>query len=179
MDSAPRPIPSIFSLYRQDAILGKAIWMAFFGLVVAGGTKWASNGVTPGPDTPAFEMEAFQVWLPIGGVVASVCAMIIAAWRYLWIKKVLTHGTLVKAMVEDLERWESTTGRDSQGRNITRHIYHVTLRYEMKGRERKVRMRLPSSGFTYGLVKGQETEVRVSDASPDKPLICSMYFPRW
>ena len=176
MDSALRPVPSIFSLYRQDAILGKALWMAFFGLVVAGGTRWASNGITPGPGTSASELEAFQIWIPIGGIVVSACAAMAAAWRYSWIKKVLTHGTLVRAMVADLERRDfTTTGSDSQGRDITTHTYYVTLRYEMQGRERKVRMRLPNSGFTYGLVKGQETEVRVSDASPDKPLICSMY----
>ncbi len=178
MDPAPRSIPNILILRRHDAILGNTLWMAFFSLVVAVGTKWASHGVTPGPDTPAFEMEAFNTWIPIGGVVVSCISAFIAAWRFAWIKKVLTRGTTVKAMVEDLERQDTNMRKDSQGRNITTYIYYATLRYEMHGRDRKVRLKLPNSGTSYSLMKGRETDIMVLDEAPEKPLICSVYFQK-
>lgn len=178
MNAGSPSVPSFKMLHRHDRLFGGAVRKGAFGLVVAAGTRWVSNGVVPGPNTPAFEIEAFQLWVPVGAlVVATVCATI-AVWRYLWVMKVFTKGATIVAKVEDLQVHDANTRLDPQGRNITTNIYHAVLQYEMHGKERKVRMRLPGSGFSYGLVKGRETEIQVLDEAPENPLIRNVCFGR-
>lgn len=178
MNPSSPSVPSQKMLYRHDRLFGGAVRKGVFGLIVAAGTRWVSNGVTPGPNTPAFEMEAFQIWVPIGALaVAAICA-VIAVRRYLWVTKAFTKGTTIVAKVDDLQVHDANTRLDSQGRNITTNIYHAVLKYEMHGKERTVRMRLPGSGFSYGLMKGRETEIQVLDEAPEKPLIRNVCFGR-
>ena len=39
--------------------------------------------------------------------------------------------------------------------------------------------RLPNSGFTFGLVKGGQTDLMVLEWSPDRPLIRAIYLGRF
>ncbi len=56
--------------------------------------------------------------------------------------------------------------------------YWATLRYLWDGEERTVNVKLPNSGFTFGLVKGHETDLIVLRSLPHKPLIRAVYLGR-
>ena len=73
------------------------------------------------------------------------------------------------------QKFESSKSTSTGTSKSVRYSHHAVLRYTAAGAERKVRLRLPSSGFVYGLVKGKETDLVVLDSAPDRPLIRSVY----
>ena len=49
-----------------------------------------------------FEEWVMQ-WGSLVGLVIAALALIFAAWRFVWIKKVLTQGTAINGTVEDVD----------------------------------------------------------------------------
>lgn len=181
MNSTPPSIPGFKSLYWQDATIRRSANAFVFGLIVAAGVQWATQPVETG--LPPIDNSADLViakWATVGGLVLSAVGGIILLWRYLWVKKVFTHGANIKGMVENIEvrSWSEESSSTTTSKSVTRYSYYATLRYDMHGRERKVRLKLPNSGFTYGIVKGKETDLVVLDSAPDKPLIRAVYLGR-
>ena len=179
MNSAP-PIPGLRSLYWQDRTIQRAAKVLIAGVVGAAGIVWAtqpSKSPPPGVDL-SFERAANR-WAPVAGVVVSTLGAAVLVRRYLWVKKILSQGITIKGLVADLEVFSSTpSGNSNSSRKRTpRRAYYATLRYAVHGVEQEVCLRLPNSGFTYGLVKGQETDLVVLDYAPKKPLIRSVYLP--
>jgi hypothetical protein len=170
-------MPSFLLLYARDIPFGRAAWATFFGLVVALGMKWASYGVTPAPDAPEFEL-AFAKWVQVIGLGVSTLGAIFLGWRYCWVKKVLTRGVTVRGAIEKLESHDIGGRKDSTGKPVANRIYYATVRYEMHGRDRQVSLRLPHSGFVFGLKKGDETDLMILDSAPEKPLIRAVYTVR-
>ena len=181
MNSTPPTIPGIKSLYWNDAAIRRSVNAFVFGLIVAAGMKWASQPVDTGlpPIDNSADLE-FAKWVIVGGLVLSAVGGIILLWRYLWVRKVFTHGTTIKGMVEDIDvqSWSESSNSTTTSKSVTRYSYYAILRYDMHGKERKVRLKLPNSGFTYGIAKGKETDLVVLDAAPDKPLVRAVYMGR-
>jgi len=179
--SAPHSsMPSLGSLWSRDLTIQRAMKMIIAGVLVPVGILWATKPATsppPGVDL-SFELASAN-WAPVGGAVLLAIGGILLARRYLWVKKVISQGIIVKGMVEDLERHSWTPSSASTNtpafRRPQRHAYWATVRYAVHGMEKEVCLRLPNSGFTYGLAKGRETDLIVLDHAPDKPLIRSVY----
>ena len=95
-------------------------------------------------------------------------------------KHILAHGAIIQGTVEDLEviSWRPDSDSSTTTKPAYRHSYYATLRYEVRGMERKARLKLPNSGFTFDLVKGRATDLIVLDERPNTPLIRSVYFKR-
>jgi hypothetical protein len=177
MNSAFPSTPSLASLYARDRAFGRAARATIFGLIVAIGMKWASQGITYAPDAPEFE-KAFAVWAQVVGLGVSALGAIFLVRRHLWVKKVFTRGIAVKGTVENLENHDIGGRKDSSGKPVANRIYYATVRYEMHGRDRQVSLRLPNSGFVFGLKKGDQTDLMVHDSAPEKPLIRAVYLGR-
>lgn len=108
----------------------------------------------------------------------AVLAVIVLAWRYRTVKKILTNGSIITGTVEDLEVYSHRTNSDSStSRPSYSRSYYATVRYAIHGTEKTVCLKIPNSGYTFGLVKGRETELIVLDELPNKPLIRSVYLP--
>jgi len=174
-------MPGFRKLYQHDLTIARAANAVGFGLMVAGGVWWATQPV-PGalPATePSFEAMVAP-WGITGGLVVSAMAAIVLVMRLLFVKKVLTQGATIKGMVEDIDVLSYETHSDTRptGKRSYRHSYFATLRFTSGGVERKLRLKLPNSGFTYGLAKGQETDLMVLDTAPSRPLIKAIYINR-
>jgi hypothetical protein len=179
MNPATPAIPSLRSLYRCDLTIRRAANAIIAGVVAPAGILWATRPATsppPGVDL-SFELAAAN-WAPLAGAFVVVLGGIFLARRYLWVKKVFSQGITIKGIVKDLEVHSWTPSRDSTTsavRRPQRHAYWATVRYAVHGVEREACLRLPNSGFTYGLAKDRETDLMVLDWVPDKPLIRSVY----
>lgn len=178
MNSTPPTIPGLKSLYWNDAAIRRSANAFGFGLIIAAGMKWASQPVDTGlpPIDNSANLE-FAKWVILGGLVLSALGGLILLWRYLWVRKVFTQGITLKGMVENIEvhSWSQESSSSSSSKSVTRYSYYATLRYDMQGKERKVRLKLPNSGFTFGLAKGKETDLVVLDSAPEKPFIRAVY----
>lgn len=181
MNHNPPTVPGLFLLYRNDFTIGRAVKAFVFGIIVSIGVRWATQPVAsnlPPIDNSMDLMIAH--WASLGGLALSGAAAIILIWRYLWIRKVFTQGSLIKGMVEDISVHAWTTDSDSTTNRtgVTRHSYYASILYQLQGEKRKVRIKLPSAGFVFNIVKGEETELMVLEESPGKPLIRSVYLNR-
>jgi hypothetical protein len=130
-------------------------------------------------ENTAFDAEIGKMVPPIAIAVAAV-ALVLLVSRYLAVKKVFSQGTAIKGLVEDIEvysREQDTDRTAGQKRSYVR-TYWATLVYTFAGKERRVKLKLPNSGFTFGLAKGRETELVVLESKPDKPFIRSVYQKR-
>lgn len=181
MNNTPPSVPGLVSLYWHDLIIRRAADVAGFGVLVAVGMYWVSQPVSapPPPIDNSFDVALAKL-ASLGGIVMSGLALLILFWRWMRVRRILTEGTVIKGLVEDIDVVVTTwTNRDSHSlTRRTRSSYYAILRYTAQGEERKVRLKMPNSGFVYGLAKGQETDLMVHDSMPDKPLICSIYLGR-
>ncbi|HSI65430.1 MAG TPA: hypothetical protein VLE43_20050 [Candidatus Saccharimonadia bacterium] len=181
MSTKPSSLPSFSTLYWND--FGIRRWANTFGfsLIVAAGVRWATQPVSNAPITPDNTFDAeLGTWVPVGALVVAVVAMVLLVRRYLLVKRTFTQGATIKGIVEHIEissRENDTDRTPGQKRSYTR-TYWADLVYTFAGKERKVRLKLPNSGFTFGLVKGGETDLMVLESRPDKPLIRSVYLRR-
>ena len=102
MNSAPRTLPGPRMLYDRDRIIHRAVNMLGFGLMVAGGVWWVTRpypGVPPTVDRTFEEMA--RPWGIAGGFALAAVGGLILLWRWLRVRKILTQGTVIQAMVED------------------------------------------------------------------------------
>ncbi len=180
MLSVPHAVPGLKSLYGRDLIIKRAVNTVGFMLFAAWGIRWATEPARTGKTLPdidvSFEIVAGK-WGPIGALVLAAVAALVVGWRLAWVRKVLTQGSVVKAVVEDLEVTE--VNKDFYeyrgGRPAPWRFYWATVRYAVHGVERTVRVKMPNAGFVFGLQKGEETEVVVLDQAPGRPLIRAIY----
>lgn len=172
-------MPGFKHLYWNDRIIRGAVNNIGFGLMVLAGMWWISQpqpnvAVVRSPEDLAFDAQLIVVGKLIGVALVVVSALVLV-WRYLWVKKVLTSGITVKGTVEKLENAAFRTNEGSVSKPAYRHVYWATVRYAVHGMEQEVCIKLPNSGFTFGLVQGRETDLIVLDTSPRKPLIRAIY----
>ena len=151
------------------------------GLMFAAGGLWMSQTLGSAPPSVEHEFDvAMAFYMSVGGLVLAGLAALIVLWRYRYIRGVLNDGTIVEATIEKLESSYSEVHRNSRaiGKRSYRYSYYVTVCYFGLGTEHKIRIRLPSAGLTYGLVKGEKTEVSFLQSAPHKPLIRAVYLAR-
>jgi hypothetical protein len=183
MNSAPPTLPGLYALYRRDLIIEAAINACFFGVFASVGMLWASQPVGPPPPVPTGD-EAFNAamshYVIVGGLVFAALALLVLIWRYLLVRKILSQGSSIKGMVEEIDvrsrEIENSTSTPLK-RSYT-YTYYAIVRYTLNGVERKVRIKLPNSGFTYAIAKGKETDLLVLESKPKKPLIRAVYLDR-
>jgi hypothetical protein len=176
----PAEVPGLLSLQANDLFFKRAMNICGFGVIVAVGFWWFGRpmpGVPPSVDL-SFEIEMARVIPPIAlGV--SLVSLLLAAVRYLRVRKVFTEGVVVRGVVEELktDTWQTSANMDQSYRKktSTQRSYYATIRYAVRGPEQKVRLKLPSAGFTFGLQKDGEVELMVLESQPEKPLIRAVY----
>lgn len=172
-------MPGLLALYRSDLVIRRGLHLVAAGIIGAAGVVWATQpSLSPPPGVDlSFERAAHQ-WAPVVGAVLAGIGLLVVAWRYLFIRRILTRGITVKGLVVDLEVVSTTVGNSSNSpamRRPKRHAYFATIRYAVHGIECEVCLRMPNSGFVFGLVKGRETDLLVLDWKPGQPLIRSVY----
>ena len=176
-------VPSLRTLYFCDRTLGRALRTAPFCLFATFMIRWATQ---PVPTAVKIEKSPFDIWLaaygPTVALVASVLASIIAVHRYLWVKRVLTEGSIIQGTVEELDVYEREASHSDTTpafQRSTIRTYYATIRYQWQGGTRQVRCWLPLSGSNYKIFKGKETDLILLDSSPKKPLLRALYFPEF
>ena len=179
MNSTPDALPDFRSLYWSDFTIRRAVVPIIMGLMLAAGMWWM---VQPIPNAvPQEEVPpeiAYAPWLAAGGLVVSAVSALVLVRRYLLVKKILGEGSAVKGTAVKVDRYDSNRDRNSSTSTLqftTSYVYYVTIRYEVQGVERKVRLKLLFSPGTYGIKEDGEVELLVLDAKPRKPLIRAMY----
>lgn len=154
-----------------------------FAMMVAAGFWWLGRPMPNVPPSVDLTFDrAMAERIPPVALAVGVLASLIAAWRWLRIRKVFTEGVLVQGKVVETKTdvWETTANRDqSHGINKeTRRSYYITFSYKMLGAEHTVRQKLPHSASTYGLKQGGEVDLMVLDSRPHKPFIRAVYLWR-
>lgn len=173
-------VPGLSSLYWNDSLFGFGLKVGGFGIVVAAGFWWLGQ---PMPNAQPLAGNSFEASMaakvpPIALSVAAL-ALLLAAWRYLRVRKIFVEGEIILGTVEELktETWQSSANVDQShgAKSTTRRSYDVTIRYTIRGIERTLTQKLCHSGDTYGLKKGAQAELMVLDSSSGKPLIRAVY----
>ena len=176
--SSPGPLPSLRSLYWNDALFRRAVKTAGFAVFVAVGVWWATQPNVAVVIDRSFEDAAGKVAPPVA-LAVSALALILAAWRWQYVRKIFTEGAAVPGKVVKLkcDKWQTSANVDqSHGSKMeTRYSYSITFSYIVKGEERTLTRKLPNSGFVFGLKEGGPVELMVHDSRPDKPLIRPVY----
>jgi hypothetical protein len=177
----PLRMPGLQKLYFNDLAIRRGLNMLGFGLIFAAGMYWVTRPV-PGPQPPidrSFDDALAKVG-SIGGLVLAGVGLLIFLTRWRRVRQILTEGVPVRGMVDSLDFIE-ITHRDKEsviGTRHTRRSHYATFTYEAIGQTWTVRQKLPNSGFVFGLVKGQPTDLIVHEWMPEKPLIKSVYLGR-
>lgn len=186
MNSNSPSVPGLDSLYWNDFLFGFCLKVCGFGIVVAAGFWWLGQ---PMPNAQAMAGKSFEALMsekvpPIALAVAGL-ALLVAAWRFLRVRKIFTEGEIILGTVEELktETWQSSANVDQShgSKTTTRRSHYATIRYTIRSTERTKRWKLFHSGDSYGLKKGGQAELMVLDSSSNKPLIRAVYltqFPR-
>lgn len=186
MNSNAPSVPGPGSLYWNDLLFGFCLKVCGFGVAVAAGFWWVGQPMPNAQPMPGASFEASITGKvpPIALAVAGL-ALLVAAWRYLRVRKIFTEGEIILGTVEELktETWQSSANVDQShgSKTTTRRSHYATIRYTIRGIERTKRWKLFHSGDSYGLKKGGQAELMVLDASSNKPLIRAVYltqFPR-
>lgn len=182
MNTTPRSCPGLLSLYWRDFTIKYAVHACVMGLLLAVGIQWASQPVSPAqpPVAPSVE-AALADKVSLGALVLAALALIVLLRRYLWVRKVLSQGDIVKGTVEEIDVYSRRTDNHTQTtfKPTYTHSYYVTVRFGMLAMEKKVRLKLPHSAFTYGMVKDGETDLIVHESAPEKPLLHAVYLGRF
>lgn len=184
MNSAANTFPGFWALYRIEPLVRGAFTTMMLGLMLAAGIWWV---IQPQPNAvpqtePSFEV-LYAPWISAGGGVLAALAASVLVWRTLWVKNVICHGSEVRGIVErtdhhDTNMHSSTDSVTSTIRTKPTYVYYVTVRYDVRGDEQTVRIKLPDSPFTYGIRKGEEVDLLVLESAPHKPLIRAVYLGR-
>jgi len=179
MNSVPQSIPGFRSLYWADFTIRRAINAMIMGVVLAAGIWWM---IQPVPNAlPVAEPPpevVYGPWVCAGGLVFSALAGIVLIRRYLLVKEILNHGTAVKGTVEDIDIYVTTRRDSNSSQTSTTRSYYVTLRYDVRGFDQKISIKLLHSPSTYGIRKDGEVDLLVLDSAPHKPLIRAVYLGR-
>lgn len=181
--NADPAVPPLRTLYWNDPFFQKAVSAGGFGLFVAALTWWFTRSMpNAGPTVTVGPEAALFAQAPPYALGVAALALIIAAWRYLWVRSVFTRGETVTGTVVELvtDVWESTANRDqSHGTNkITNRSHFATIRYDLGGDERTVRLRLPHSAANYGMKQGGPVDLQILESAPGKPFVRAVYLER-
>lgn len=177
------PMPTLRSMFWNDGIFKQTVNTAGFALMVAVGIWWVTQ---PVPGVPAsvdrsFDEDVGAVVPPIAAAICAVAA-ILAIWRWFYVRKVFTVGTVVPAKIVKLkcDKWQTSANVDQShgSKTETRYSYYITFTYTHQGEERTLKRKLPNSGYFFGLHEGGPVELMVLDSKPDKPLIRPVYLNR-
>ena len=180
MNQTAPTLPGFGSLYFLDRPLRRAVTAGGFGLLFAIGIRWVTS---PQPNAVVkVEHSPIEIWVmqwgSVIGLVVAALALLFLVRRFLWIKKVLSHGITIKGTVEDVDiysREADTSSTTPMFRRPKIYTYYALIRYSWQGVDRKVRFNLPYSPSTHNLFKGRDTELMVLASSPGRPLIRSVY----
>ena len=97
------PVPGLMLLFRRDHIIERAIRTATCMVVVALGFIWAAPSGPPPPGVDLSFEVAMAKWVPVGALVIWAVALLVLAWRYSWVQRVLRDGVAVQGVVEDID----------------------------------------------------------------------------
>ncbi len=176
-------IPGLKELYFRDLTIQRAARTMGFFLFAAAGIKWATQPVEAvvKVENSPFEIWAAQ-WGPSVAVGIAAVAAVILIRRYLWVRKVLSDGIIIRATVEDIDTYTRENSHSDTtpafDRSYTR-TYVATIRYAWHGLEKKRRFRLPNSPSTYQIAKGGPVDLIALESDTDSPLIRIVYQGRF
>lgn len=178
-------LPTFQSLYWNDAIFGRAVTTAKF-LAFVGAGFWALGGARSGPppsmDSSEYMMQTLVGAVPLPAFAVVLVALIIAIWRWRYVRTIFAEGAIVQGTVVKLHRHEWQDSSTAEGSldytPTTRHAYYITFRYTVNGEKRTVKRKLPNSGYVFGIREGGPVELMVHESRPHRPLIRPVYLHR-
>jgi hypothetical protein len=173
-------LPSLRSLYWRGYTIRRATTAVVTGVVLAAGIWWMLQpvpGALPHAEPP---MEAvYGPWVALGGIALSILSGIVLARRYLLVKRILLEGDVIRGTVVSTNRYDTNSDSDSDTiRKSPTYVYYVTICYSNHGIDRKFQVRLPHSASTYGLRKGEDTDLLVLHGVSHQPLLRAVYLAR-
>jgi hypothetical protein len=179
MKSTPHPFPGLRTLYRVESMIQRSVTVMILGLMLAGGIWWVVRPF-PNAPTPAYPSMTVQYapWISAAGVTLAALAGLVVLGRYLLVKKIFSHGDVIKGTAVEVDRHDTNMHSDTRTgsmRTTPTYVHYVTLNYDVHGDDYTVRQKLPHTPSTYGIKKGGEVALLVLEAMPRKPLIREVY----
>jgi len=181
MNFSPVSSPTLQTLYWNDVIIHRACKTILFAIVVAIGFVWVRQPMPNADPTLDFTFEkSVEKWAPPIALGVAAIAALVAVRRYFVVTRILRQGAIVKGLVQDLivHSWRERSSSSKAVVANNRHAYYAVIAYAVHGVDKTIRLKLPNSGTTFGLVKGRETDLSVLDWAPGKPLIRAVYLGR-
>lgn len=173
------PIPSLRELYYRDFTISRAVTPMTLGLMLAIGIWWVIKpSPNQEPSTEPSDTVIYAPWISLGGGVLAALSGFILLRRYLLVRNILKHGVPVQGIAEVVDRHDTNMHSNSHKTTLQTtptYVYYVTVRYTMRGLERKVRLRLPHSPGTYRITEGGDVDLLALESAPHQPLIREVY----
>ena len=183
MNPIPPSIPNLQTLYWRDISINRAARTVGFSLFVAAGIKWATQPVASVVKVENSPLEIWvAVWGPTVALVVAALGLIFLVRRYLWVKKVLSEGDVIKGTVQEVDIYSREASHSSNAPAFQRSMirtYYATICYTWQGVDKKVRFKLPNSPGTYGIAKNGDVDLLALESAPGKPLIRQLYLGRF
>ena len=173
-------MPRLRTLYWCDFLVMLACNAAVAALVVALLIHGFKPATPTDPKIYVSPPEAFVgEWGSTVALAVAGLAFLILVRRYLWVKKVLSKGTLIKGIVRSVECRKRDANADRRGEalvrpRIVRNDY-ATIRYAAGGGEWEVNVGLPGSNTFFNVIAGHEVDLLVLDSAPTRPLVREVY----
>jgi len=117
------------------------------------------------------------LWASGAGVVLVVIGLALLLRRYRWILQVLSHGTVIKGVVQKIDLHTTRLPAEKHAPWTPRlsHTYFAVVAYDFGGVTRQARLKLPAS--TAG-TEGSEVDLMVLPRTPGQPLLRNA-FQNW
>ena len=179
---SPTAMPCFQALYTCDFLFQLGCNATVIALIVALMIHWLKPPTPTDPTIFVSPPEAFVgEW---GSTVAfgiAGLALVAVIRRYLWVKKVLSKGTLIRGRIMKIEcrKYDANARLDLderrwRGPHIVQN-YYAEVRYTAGGGEWQVTIGLPLSPHFFKVVSGEEVDLLVLDSSPQRPLLREVY----
>ena len=177
MNSALKYVPSLRTLYWAEPAIRKSFTLMIMGLMLAVGIWWVIKPMPNAAPPVSPSLEAlYAPWISAGGIILAALAGIVAAGRYLLVRKTFTSGETIKGTVEEVSRQDTNMHSNTNRMKTTpTYVHYVTIRYDLHGDDYKRRFKLPHSPSTYGIKKDGEVDLMVLESLPRSPLIRAVY----
>lgn len=147
------------------------------GLMLAIGIWWVIKPFpNQAPSVEPSDTVIYAPWISAGGGVLAALSGFALVRRYLLVRDILKHGVPIRGIAEVVEHYDTNSHNHTTKMQTTpTYAYYVTVRYTMRGLERKVRLRLPHSPGTYRIKEGCELDLLALESAPHRPLIREVY----
>lgn len=172
------PLRSLTSLYTLDRPFARIANATGTVLVASVTVAWVAHQMKKfvTDESAGISTHALQ-WASVAGLTLVVLGLALLLRRYHWIHQVVTHGTVIKGIVQQIAVRTTRLPAEKHAPWTPRlsHTHLAVVTYETGGITRQARLKLPAGA---AVTEGAEVELLILPRFPGQPLLRTV-FQNW